>query len=71
MCPNHKNYVTKSVTIRSKSNLRPGKNYVECFLNDPLLVGDATKFGISLDTKDLTDTNPITLNTQVRHLTSH
>ena len=42
-----------------------GLNYVECFLNDPLEVMDRTKFGISLDVKDLTDTNSIELSAQV------
>jgi len=42
-----------------------GLNYVECFLNDPLEVLDKTKFGISLDVKDLTDTDSIELSARV------
>jgi len=41
------------------------KNYVMCFLQDPLRVGEPSKFGIKLDTMSLTDTEAIKLTAKV------
>jgi len=41
------------------------KNYVMCFLQDPLKMGEPSKFGIKLDTMGLTDTEDITLTAKV------
>lgn len=41
------------------------KNYVMCFLQDPLKVGEPSKFGIKLDTMSLTEAEAITLTAKV------